>query len=158
MVQFADVRILAFGILHRPRGHFSINENARALLHPPGVLAPDFVHDPDATPESRRLSTETAATIESVNAPSFNLNPGTYLAVKLRGRQVDTMLCRRYVDDFTQLTHPLPALSHANYPLYTPGGQDRRWTGPHDVERGRHWVGGMMCVLSLTYHVITWYH
>ena len=43
VVNFADIRILAFGTLTRPRGPFSVNRNAHILLHPPGVdndLAP----------------------------------------------------------------------------------------------------------------------
>jgi len=37
VVQLADVRILAFGVLNNPRGAFTINRNARAFLHPPGI-------------------------------------------------------------------------------------------------------------------------
>lgn len=36
LVEFADVRILAFGILNK-RTSFTVNKNARQLLHPPGV-------------------------------------------------------------------------------------------------------------------------
>lgn len=38
VVEFADVRILALGVLCKPRSIFTINENARVLLHPPGVV------------------------------------------------------------------------------------------------------------------------
>jgi hypothetical protein len=31
------VRILALGVLNNPRGAFTINHNARAFLHPPGI-------------------------------------------------------------------------------------------------------------------------
>lgn len=42
---------------------------------------------------------------------------------------------------------PLPAPGHANYPLYTPGGQDKRWLGTGELEEGgMQWVGGLMCV------------
>lgn len=37
VVQLADVRILALGVLNNPRGTFTVNRNARAFLHPPGV-------------------------------------------------------------------------------------------------------------------------
>lgn len=37
MVQLADVRVLALGVLNNPRGAFTINHNARAFLHPPGI-------------------------------------------------------------------------------------------------------------------------
>jgi hypothetical protein len=46
---------------------------------------------------------------------------------------------------YTRLTHPLPALSHANYPFYTPGGGDGRWRGSEEGEEsGLRWVGGLM--------------
>lgn len=45
---------------------------------------------------------------------------------------------------YNKLTHPLPAESHRNYPLYTPGGGDRRW-GSLEKE-GKQWVGGLMFV------------
>jgi hypothetical protein len=32
-----DVRILALGVLNNPRGSFTVNKNARAFLHPPGI-------------------------------------------------------------------------------------------------------------------------
>ncbi|KAN0132568.1 hypothetical protein V8E53_009584 [Lactarius tabidus] len=37
VVQLTDVRILALGVLNNPRGTFTVNKNARAFLHPPGV-------------------------------------------------------------------------------------------------------------------------
>ncbi|KAI0307039.1 hypothetical protein B0F90DRAFT_1684632, partial [Multifurca ochricompacta] len=37
VVQLTDVRILALGVLNNPRGAFTINKNARAFLHPPGI-------------------------------------------------------------------------------------------------------------------------
>ena len=37
MVEFADVRILALGVLNKPRSSLTVNRNARILLHPPGV-------------------------------------------------------------------------------------------------------------------------
>lgn len=46
---------------------------------------------------------------------------------------------------YTRLVHPLPALSHANYPFYTPGDGDKRWLGSGEVEEeGLRWVGGLM--------------
>jgi hypothetical protein len=48
---------------------------------------------------------------------------------------------------YERLTHPLPALSHAAYPFYTSGGEDKRWLISEDVEEeGRQWVGGLMSV------------
>jgi len=37
VVQLVDVRILALGVLNNPRGTFTVNENARAFLHPHGI-------------------------------------------------------------------------------------------------------------------------
>lgn len=42
VVQFTDVRILAFGVLNTPKTHFSVNDNAWSLLHPPGVRLPEL--------------------------------------------------------------------------------------------------------------------
>jgi hypothetical protein len=45
------------------------------------------------------------------------------------------------------MVHPFPARSHANYPWYTPGGEDKRWLGSDEVEEeGLKWVGGLMSV------------
>ncbi|KAJ7232220.1 hypothetical protein B0H12DRAFT_1261748 [Mycena haematopus] len=38
VVQFADVRVLALGTLNRP-SPLTVNSNANALLHPPGILS-----------------------------------------------------------------------------------------------------------------------
>ena len=46
---------------------------------------------------------------------------------------------------YRQMTYPHPALSHANYPFYTPGGEDKRWVGTAELEEeGMQWVGGLM--------------
>ncbi|KAH9977651.1 hypothetical protein BGW80DRAFT_767176 [Lactifluus volemus] len=50
VVQLADVRILALGVLNNPRGAFTINHNARAFLHPPGIeMASDEHNDGDSS-------------------------------------------------------------------------------------------------------------
>ena len=41
VVEFRDVRIIALGVLNKPRSSFSINQNARLLLHPPGMTKGD---------------------------------------------------------------------------------------------------------------------
>jgi hypothetical protein len=54
--------------------------------------------------------------------------------------------------------HPSPAESHRNYPLYTPGGSDKRWLGSGSLEeKGQQWVGGLMFVESamLSLEVLT---
>ncbi|KAG2064274.1 hypothetical protein BDR04DRAFT_1130843 [Suillus decipiens] len=48
---------------------------------------------------------------------------------------------------YSKLTHPLPAESHRNYPLYTPGGGDRRWGSLE--EEGKQWMGGLMIIVQL---------
>lgn len=35
------MRVLALGVLCKPRSQFIINDNARILLHPPGVIKDD---------------------------------------------------------------------------------------------------------------------
>lgn len=47
VVEFADVRVLAFGVLNRPRGKYTINENARIFLHPPGIEREGFLASSD---------------------------------------------------------------------------------------------------------------
>ena len=37
VVELTDVRIIALGVLNKPRGPTSINTNARLFLHPPGI-------------------------------------------------------------------------------------------------------------------------
>lgn len=37
VVELADVRIIALGVLNKPRGPTSVNTNARLFLHPPGI-------------------------------------------------------------------------------------------------------------------------
>lgn len=41
-MEFADVRILAFGVLNRPRSTLSVNENATTFLCPPGLQSADL--------------------------------------------------------------------------------------------------------------------
>lgn len=49
------------------------------------------------------------------------------------------------------MSYPLPALSHACYPFYTPSGEDKRWLGTGGLEEGGlQWVGGLMCVFSFS--------
>lgn len=49
-----------------------------------------------------------------------------------------------------RLRYPTPALVHRNYPMYTPGGRDRRWVDESELERSNvKWVGNMMCDIPL---------
>ncbi|KAI0005142.1 hypothetical protein BJV74DRAFT_807212 [Russula compacta] len=114
VVQLADVRILALGVLNNPRGPFTINKNARTFLHPPGIeMAPD------------------EASGGGSSGPVVGQPRGDYT--------------------YERLTHPLPALSHAAYPFYTPGGGDRRWLVSGTLEEeGQQWVGGLMLTAQIT--------
>ncbi|EIM85716.1 uncharacterized protein STEHIDRAFT_169568 [Stereum hirsutum FP-91666 SS1] len=143
VVQFADVRILAFGVLNNPRGKYSVNPNARRFLHPPGIegsLDAEGAALPQ-TPQTARSSldsqlsearsTRSSSTSNDAAAPSMSYKapPPTY----------------------EHLSYPLPSQSHANYPLYTPGGQDKRWLGAGSLEEGgRQWVGGLMLIAQIT--------
>lgn len=98
-MQFADVRILALGTLNRSRSPLTVNPNAEAFLHPPGI--------------------------ESDGGPTFT---------------------SAVIPGYSRLRYPLPAQTHANYPLYTSGGADKRWVVSDDglEEAGLQWVGGLM--------------
>jgi len=114
VVQLADVRILALGVLNNPRGAFTVNRNARAFLHPPGI----------------EMASEKADGGGSSH-PADNKS--------------------RNHHQYERLTHPIPALSHAEYPFYTPGGGDKRWLISETVEEeGKQWVGGLMLTTQIT--------
>jgi len=51
--------------------------------------------------------------------------------------------------EYSLLKYPLPAQSHINYPFHTPGGADKRWISPEDIEAGLEWVGGLMVVTQI---------
>lgn len=118
MVQFADVRILALGVLNKPRVSFSVNSNARLLLHPPCIG------------EDRFYGT----------CLKFGLN---CVIINVSSHPDETGMNNAY----PRLTHPLPASCHENYPQYTASGQDRRIIADVD-DTGMQWVGGLMCVLT----------
>jgi hypothetical protein len=103
-------------VLNNPRGAFTINRNARAFLHPPGI----------------EIASDQAGGGGS-SGPASGSNA--------RNRH-----------QYERLTHPLPALSHAAYPFYTPGGGDKRWLMSGTLEEeGQQWVGGLMSVCRLAF-------
>ncbi|KAJ7498687.1 hypothetical protein FB451DRAFT_1202719 [Mycena latifolia] len=103
VVQFSDVRVLALGTLNQPRSPLTVNLNAKAFLHPPGI------------------DCDNNGAFSPLAAPIYS--------------------CLRY---------PLPAQTHANYPLYTPGGTDKRWIITKESEEsGLQWVGGLMIVAQI---------
>ncbi|EPQ59108.1 hypothetical protein GLOTRDRAFT_32965 [Gloeophyllum trabeum ATCC 11539] len=135
VVQFADVRILALGVLHKPKGFFSLNPNAKAFLHPPGIEKTYLV---DGSSENS-LGSEACSYEDQSSKPAMSF---LCLALIHSSRQ----LCSRY----WPLTYPVPAPSHANYPFYTPGGRDKRWIGSGPLEEGGlEWVGRLMLTAQL---------
>ncbi|PSR93757.1 hypothetical protein PHLCEN_2v4652 [Hermanssonia centrifuga] len=126
VVELADVRIIALGVLNKPRGSTTLNYNARIFLHPPGVE-----------------KTETAET-----PPENNTSAGPSTV-----GDDSTHRSRRPADInqvYRNMMHPTPARSHDNYPFYTPGGEDRRWIGSGEFEEGgMQWVGGLMLTAQI---------
>ncbi|KAH7916270.1 hypothetical protein BJ138DRAFT_596179 [Hygrophoropsis aurantiaca] len=126
VVSFQDVRIIALGVLNRPRTSLTVNRNARILLHPPGVEGC----------ENRRISDDDASVNNSPETSSDQMH-GNYGAP-------------RFQPAYDRLTHPLPSHSHRNYPFYTSGGGDKRWIGSGSFEEeGLDWVGGLMLTAQL---------
>ncbi|THH13633.1 hypothetical protein EW146_g6611 [Bondarzewia mesenterica] len=133
VVQLADVRVIALGVLNNPKGAFTINHNARAFLHPPGI---ESTLEVDPEPLSSRTSGHT--TDRHSHRASSDLTSHSSSAFKAQ-------------PVYERLTHPLPFLSHANYPLFTPSGEDKRWFGSGALEEdGRLWVGPLMLTAQIT--------
>ncbi|KAF5358927.1 hypothetical protein D9758_004842 [Tetrapyrgos nigripes] len=128
VVQLQDVRILALGTLNSPRSTLTVNPNAHSFLHPPGITNLDGYIEP---PRNPRAVTDHGVYPLSPDSPH-------YPRVSLPSL------------DYEHMIHPLPAKSHANYPWYTPGGEDKRWLGSGEVEEeGLKWVGGLLIVAQL---------
>ena len=123
VVQLADVRVLALGVLNKPRSSLSINENARIFLRPPEHVGENTRIESDS---GHRVRTS----CDGFGRPSSS-----------RGTSDDVLEVMRY---------PQPAPSHRNYPRYTPGGKDRRWIDDNVFEEdGVRWVGGLLYDASL---------
>jgi len=117
VLELTDVRVLAFGTLSQ-KSPLTHNPNAHAFLHPPGIEK-DF--DPIPTP----YLVHDHGVYPMKSQP--NVNHADY----------------HYT--YTRLRYPSPNWKYANYPFYTPGGNDRRWNGSGEAEEdGLQWVGGMM--------------
>ncbi|KAL1946489.1 hypothetical protein VTO73DRAFT_14593 [Trametes versicolor] len=130
VVEFKDVRIIALGVLMKPRSTFSVNPNARLFLHPPGITKGE---DEDAQ-SSEAVSDGSDESFQSTLEPPVPVR-NTYGNPK---------------DLYRQLTHPLPSEAHARYPFYTPGGEDKRWLGTDELEEGgRQWVGPMLITAQI---------
>lgn len=137
VVQLADVRIIALGVLNRPRGTFTVNHNARLFLHPPGIEITEPVDDEtrDDSPGRRLSISSHASTTHSVSSdPASPTSPVFHAQPR-----------------YERLTHPMPSPSHANYPLHTPSGEDKRWIGSGTLEEGGQlWVGPLMLTAQIT--------
>ncbi|KAG9218836.1 hypothetical protein CCMSSC00406_0001050 [Pleurotus cornucopiae] len=127
VLEIADVRILAFGTLTRPRAQRNVNKNAHCFLHPPGIDMQGCTgNDPQSAPA---VDDHGVYPMQELNASMNPISPS---------------------GPYARLAHPRPNPSHANYPFYTPGGGDKRWLGSGEVEEeGLQWVGGMMIVAQL---------
>ncbi|KAK0190804.1 hypothetical protein F5146DRAFT_1103070 [Armillaria mellea] len=130
VVTLADVRILAFGTLNRPRSTLMVNPNAHIFLHPPGIE----VDENDTNPRMQRTD-----------------HPVTDHGVYPMSDELDNQLTYQVTShSYTRLTHPLPAVSHFDYPWFTHGGSDKRWLGSGaEEEEGLCWVGGLMIVTQI---------
>ncbi|KAI0353047.1 hypothetical protein OH77DRAFT_1497540 [Trametes cingulata] len=130
VVEFKDVRIIALGVLTKPRSAFSVNHNARLFLHPPGIT------------KGEEDESTTSGSISDGSDESFQSLLEAPVPVKNHhGNPKDL---------YRELTHPLPSRSHAKYPFYTPGGEDKRWLGTDELEEGgRQWVGPMLITAQL---------
>ncbi|KAI0692261.1 hypothetical protein BC835DRAFT_1416653 [Cytidiella melzeri] len=126
VVELIDIRIIALGVLNKPRGPTSVNSNARLFLHPPGI------------------ENEMAEVAPATIPPDDN---GMAAADRVDHPP-------QFIGDIHQIyrnmTHPLPARCHANYPFFTPSGEDKRWMIKDDLEEeGMQWVGPLMITAQL---------
>jgi len=146
VVEFADVRILAFGVLNRARTMF-LNSNARIFLHPPGIEKETLL---DANRETK-TSTGSSSKNQSLDMKNiYSRRLSWVLPSALIYVSVIEFLS--VFPEYSRLTCPIPSSSHTLYPFYTPGGRDKRWIGSRELEEdGLQWVGGLMFVFD-TFH------
>ncbi|KAI0660784.1 hypothetical protein C8Q70DRAFT_912249 [Cubamyces menziesii] len=131
VIEFKDVRIIALGVLSKPRSSFSINSNARLFLHPPGITKGE---EEETVPSDAASEGSDTSSQYALDAPATVRHP----------------LGTNPKDIYRELTHPLPSRCHARYPFYTPGGEDKRWLGTEELEEGgRQWVGPMLITAQL---------
>lgn len=134
VVEFADVRILAIGVLSKPRTSFGVNHLAKALLHPPGI-------DGDAA---------TKLTTLDISSNSSDESDGEQDHVIILPLRTGAYSGARANETYRRLSHPLPAPSYENYPFFTPSGEDLRWFVEGDIEEGgMQWMWSMMLVAQL---------
>ncbi|KXN86129.1 hypothetical protein AN958_10496 [Leucoagaricus sp. SymC.cos] len=137
VLELADVRIVAYGVLSRPKTTLTINPNAHMLLRPPGIEKGEAKRN---TVGRRRYFS---------NAEEYIQDYGAYPLMTVTS--VPLYLSQEYqmtTNTYTKLRHPTPSPSYANYPFYTPGGGDRRWVSMPETEEGMHWVGPLIVTSS----------
>jgi len=141
------VRVLAFGVHNTPKTSFSVNGNAWFLFHPPNVRLPNEIEE---------VPTDEPDMIEGeVEDPSV---PSTWHGSKQNLQYVNVE--HRHVDPASpgRLRYPTPAPGYRKYPMYTPGGLDRRWVNEFELGRSDvKWVGILMCEISLSKLVEEWH-
>ena len=145
----ADVRVLAFGTLNRPRSSLVINPNAHIFLHPAmddnSVNRRISLLDPLVTDHGvYPMPAGPAENHHDRKSFLILMIPGTVVLILCLSKEAAVHHAQEY-DVYELLTHPLPAHSHRNYPWYTPGGGDKRWIASGDEEEeGLCWVGSLM--------------
>jgi hypothetical protein len=146
VVEFADVRILAFGVLNKARTMF-LNSNAHAFLHPPGIER-EILLDASRETDTSIGSSDKIQDLDVKNIYSRRLSWVLPSALTY----VSMIEFLPMFPKYSRLTRPIPSSSHTLYPFHTPGGGDKRWIGSRELEEdGLQWVGGLMFVLG-TFH------
>ncbi|EAU84348.1 hypothetical protein CC1G_01344 [Coprinopsis cinerea okayama7 len=137
VVEFKDVRILAFGTMTKPRSQTSVNANAHLLLNPPGIDPSRVVGDMESTVVVHGNAViDDHGVYPSISDPLTPSSP--------------TQPSAAYPSSYTRIRRPLPAATHAKYPFYTPGGGDIRWKDSDEINgQGGRWVGSMMITTQL---------
>jgi hypothetical protein len=136
IVELADVRIFAFGTLARPRSDFTVNLNAHLLFHPPGIKG-----DGNGISIFKKLASMRRHRLVIPHAHTMSTSTS-----------LPADLCNEYItpSTYSRLAHPQPAPVHINYPFFTPGGGDQRWSdSAASDDGGLCWVGSLMIVAQL---------
>jgi hypothetical protein len=137
VVSFADVRILALGVLYRPKTKFLINDNARALLHPPGV-------EGSGSDSSRSFASQNKGANRNDEGQEILISSKlSYLYDRQEYFGACSLGTASRSSIYERLTRPLPIPEHAAYPF--PTSQEKRWLGDGELEEdGMVWVGSML--------------
>jgi len=124
VLQLADVRVLALGILDTTQTSMYINDNAKRFLHPPDIdgLTGEWYHSLDGN-----------ETYDSTSLAKFSRHSN-----------------RRLGSNYVPLKNPDPDFSFRRYPFLTEGDADRRWTHLDSVGEGeKRWIGSLLITAQL---------